>query len=58
LFTIKITIILSALFAVAMATATPEQLDKRHRELDRRELEPYMRQIELNQRESKLERSE
>jgi hypothetical protein len=58
LFTIKITIILSALFAVAMATATPEQLDKRHRELDRHELEPYMRQIELNQRESKLERSE
>jgi hypothetical protein len=54
----RIIIILSALFAVAMATATPEQLDKRHRELDRRELEPYMRQIELNQRENKLERSE
>jgi hypothetical protein len=53
----RIIIILSALFAVAMATATPEQLDKRHRELDRRELEPYMRQTELNQRESKLERS-
>jgi hypothetical protein len=51
MFAVKITIILSAPVAVAMATATPEQLDKRPRELDKLELELFMRQIELERRE-------